>query len=102
MTMLMWSMPAKYQITSIYVSNCSTTPAGAVGGIYTAASKGGTAIVAAGQTYAALTTTTAIEALTNNVATAAQTSLQFYFSLTTAASSGTPTCDVFVDGIGMQ
>ena len=100
--MTMLSPPAKYAITSIYATNCSATPAGAVGGIYTAASKGGTAVVASGQTYTSLASSTAIEALTDNVTTTALTAAQLYFSLTTGASSGTPTCDVYVDGIGLQ
>lgn len=102
MIMLTTNMPPRYAVTSVYVDNCTSTPAGAVGGIYTAASKGGTAVVAASQTYAVLTTTTALQALTNNVATSSLTAAQLYFSLTTAASSGTPVCDIYVDGIGLQ
>lgn len=102
LVMFTWAMPAIYQITSVYMTNCTTTPAGATGGIYTASSKGGAQIVAATQTYTALTTTTAIQALTNNVATTAQSATQLYFALTAGASAGTPNCDVYVDGIGMQ
>jgi hypothetical protein len=101
MIMAVWGMP-RWLVTSVYATNCSTTPAGAAGGIYTAATKGGTQIVAAAQTYTALTTTTAVQALTNNVATASQNATQLYLSLTTGASAGTPTCDIYVDGIGLQ
>lgn len=45
-----------YIIDRIEVYSASTSLTTAAGGIYTAASKGGTAIVAAGQAYSALTT----------------------------------------------
>ena len=100
--------PANLQITSIYVFNCSATPATTVGGIYTAASKGGTAIVAATQTYTALTTTTSMQSLTINAGNlAAGTALAsptnaapWYVSITTAGPA--VTCDFYIDGIGMQ
>ena len=100
--MSMLVLPSKYQVTGINVTNCSTTPAGAVGGIYTATSKGGTAIVAGSQTYTALTSPTMIQALTDAVITTSQTAPQLYFSLTSAAASGTPTCDIYVTGVGLQ
>lgn len=98
--MTMLTLPPKYQVTSIYATNCTASPSGDVGGIYTAASKGGTAIVSAGQTYAALASATAIQALTNNATTSSLAVAQFYFSLTTATTGGP--CDVYVDGIGLQ
>jgi hypothetical protein len=106
--MFFFLMPALYQVTAVYVTNCTSTPAGSVGGIYTAPSKGGTAIVGASQTYTSLASNTSLESLT--VASSANalvnsstpSTVQFYFSLTTAASSGTPTCDIYVDGEGLQ
>ena len=101
MVMFVYNMPTYYAVTSIYATNCSATPAGAVGGLYTAASKGGTAIVAATQTYTALTSAAAIQQLTNAVSTSRQSATQLYFSLTTASGT-TETCDIYLDGIGLQ
>lgn len=98
MTMYVYGL-TRYQVTSVYIDNCTVSPSGDAGGIYTAASKGGTAIVAAAQTYTALTTAAAVQALTIN-STAAQTATQLYFSLTTGTTGGP--CDIFVDGIGLQ
>lgn len=44
-----------FRITQIRVDDASVSLTTAAGGIYTAASKGGIAVVAAGQTYSALT-----------------------------------------------
>jgi len=46
---------ASYAITQIRVYNSTRQLATAAGGIYTAATKGGTAVVAAAQTYATIT-----------------------------------------------
>jgi hypothetical protein len=99
--MLDYNMPSNYLITSIYAT-CPTDPTGAVGGIYTGVNKSGTQIVAAAQTYTTAAITPALESLTNNVAVSIQSSSQLYLSLTTAAASGTPTCDIYVDGIGLE
>lgn len=53
-----------YIIDRIIVNNASLSLAAAVGGIYTAASKGGTAVVGSGQVYSALTGATPTLALT--------------------------------------
>ena len=98
--MVMLTLPAKYQVTSIYATNCTVSPSGDAGGIYTATSKGGIAIVAAGQTYTGLDSVTTLQALTNNVTTTSLTAAWFYFSLTTATTGGP--CDIYVDGIGLQ
>jgi len=57
------SLPAKFRITDIVATNASGSPTTAVGGIYTAASKGGQAIIYAGQAYATLTAATALQQL---------------------------------------
>lgn len=44
-----------YVITAIIITNAPTSLSGAIGGFYTAAGKGGTAVVAASQTYSSLT-----------------------------------------------
>jgi hypothetical protein len=52
---VIFSAPAKYIIRRIVVTNASTSLTTAVGGIYPAVSKGGTAIVANTQVYSGLT-----------------------------------------------
>jgi hypothetical protein len=49
-----------FQLTSIIVTNVNISMNAAQGGFYPQASKGGTAIVAAGQSYAALTSSSVI------------------------------------------
>ena len=53
-----------YAVSKILVTNASISLTTAVGGIYTAAAKGGTAIVAADQVYSALTSPTSLLSLT--------------------------------------
>lgn len=87
----------KYIITKIVVTNASTSLTAADGGIYTAASKGGTAIVAAAQVYTALTSATVALDLTlavNNTYTLDN----LYFSLT-GTQGGAATADIYVFGI---
>jgi hypothetical protein len=85
--------------TSIIVTNCSGTFTLAVGGVYPAISKGGTALVAAAQAYTALTGATVVLGLTlaANIATTRQTVNTIYLSLTTGAGSAA-TCDFYVVG----
>lgn len=95
-----------FTLTRIVVTNASISLTTAAGGVYTAASKAGSAIVAAGQVYSALTTsvkfvslTLASISLTDVINSATQTNL--YLSLTTA--QGAPaTADVYVYGITLQ
>lgn len=73
----------KYVIDTILVTNASLSLALAVGGVYTAAAKGGTAIVAAVQVYSSLTT--AVKVLNATIAsTDIRTETTLFFSLTTA------------------
>jgi|SRR6266700_2000219 len=93
-----------WQINAIAVTNPSTSLTTAAGGVYTAAAKGGTAMVAAAQVYSGLTTNAANTAgnflLLTMVAAnatiafnAAQTTL--FFNLTTA-QGGAATADIRV------
>lgn len=82
-------------VTEILVTKASISLTTAAGGFYSAAAKGGTAIVAAGQTYAALTANTlamkpAIAALLRGLS-------QIFFSLTTAQGAAA-TADIYVYG----
>jgi hypothetical protein len=93
---------AKYVITEIDITNPSVSLTTAAGGFYSAASKGGVAIVSSGQAYSTLTTnaanTTGNE-MTATLATAGNTTAfnlsQIYLSLTTAQGAAA-TADVRV------
>ena len=87
-----------WQARRITVRNASVSLTTAAGGIYTAASKGGTALVAAAQAYAALTAPAKCLDLTfaTNITNPA-TLTQLYLSLTTAQGVAA-TADVYVYG----
>jgi hypothetical protein len=86
----------RYQITRITVTNASTSLTNADGGIYTATSKGGTAVVAAAQVYTALTSSTVALDLTLAVNNTYNVS-NLYLSLT-GTQGGAATADVRVYG----
>ncbi len=87
----------KYTVEKIDVTNCTVSLTLAAGGFYTAASKGGTAIVAAAQVYTALGgTATTLMNPTLAVTTSSFTGNMF-FSLTTA-QGGAATADIYVWG----
>lgn len=87
-------------VTDIMITNASVSLALAVGGFYTAASKTGTAIVAATQPYSMLTASglaaKAIVAAPVRVLTS-----QIFFALTTAQGSAA-TADIYVLGIALD
>lgn len=92
LTILKWS-PSK-----IIVTNASESMTTAAGGIYSAAAKGGVAIVAAAQAYSGLTTAASLLALTIATAGGNQVfSTVPVFSLTTPQGS-TGTADIYVIG----
>ncbi len=89
----------KYLITKILVTNASVSLATtiAAGGVYTAVTKGGTAIVGSGQAYTALTSSTVALDLTlavNNTYTVSN----LYFSLSNGHGSAA-TADIYVFGV---
>ena len=86
----------KYQITRIVVTNASVSLTTAAGGIYQAASKAGTAIVANSQAYSALTAATTTLDLTLAI-NRTYTLNNLYFSLTTAQGAAA-TADIYVYG----
>jgi hypothetical protein len=88
-----------YSVTSILVTNCSTSLTLAAGGVYSAASKAGTALVAAAQVYTALTGSSVVlsATLAANIATTRYTAAILYLSLTTGQGSAA-TCDFYVIG----
>ena len=94
------TIPAgRWIVRKIVVSNASISLTTAAGGIYTAASKGGTAIVAAAQVYSALTASGKFVDLTlaAGMATDILTATTIYFSLTTAQGAAA-TGDIFIIG----
>lgn len=86
----------RYVITRITVTNASTSLTNADGGIYTAVSKGGTAVVAAAQVYTALTSSSVALDLTLAVNNTYNVS-NLYLSLT-GTQGGAATADVRVYG----
>lgn len=87
----------KYTVDRVIATNCSATPVLAAGGLYTAASKGGSAIVAAGQAYTALTSPGAFLPMTLAITTSTFTAGTLFFSLTVANGTAL-TCDIYVIG----
>lgn len=90
---------AKYIVRKITVTNASTNLTLAAGGIYTATSKGGTALVAATQVYTTLSSATKYLDLTLGalLTTDTQALANLYFSLTTAQGA-TATADIYIIG----
>lgn len=89
----------EYTIDRIIVTNASISLTTAAGGVYSAASKGGTAIVAAAQAYAALTTSAAVLALT--IANTNKRTETPILSLTTGQGSAA-TADVYLIGVALN
>jgi len=97
-----FSNPSKFILRRIVVTNASVSLTTAVGGVYTAASKGGTAVVAAAQAYSSLTTSALFLDLTLSTTSSASTTVKssipnLYLSLTTAQGAAA-TADVYVYG----
>jgi hypothetical protein len=92
-----------YIVEYIVVTNASLSLTTAAGGVYTAASKGGSAIVAAGQVYSALTAATKFikATLAGTALTDRLTGATLYFSLTTGQGAAA-TADIYVFGRMLQ
>lgn len=88
----------RYVIQAIWVTNCSANLTTAAGGVYPTTAKGGTAIVAAGQVYSALTAATILLPLTIAAGNVIYNQAIVYLSLTTPQGSAA-TCDVYVIGM---
>lgn len=96
-----------FQLTGILIANASISLTTAVGGFYPQASKGGTAIVAAGQVYSSLTTSSKLLSatlvagvLTTRYSIAELPDWRIYFSLTTAQGAEA-TADLYLLGIDL-
>ena len=88
----------KFRITKITVTNASISLTTVQGGLYTGAGKTGTTIVAAGQSYAALTSASVALDLTLNAPnTVLAAATPLYLSLTTIQGAAA-TADVYVFG----
>ena len=94
---VIFSAPAKYIIRRIVATNASISLTTAVGGIYTAVSKGGTAVVANSQAYSTLSASTKFLYLTLASNTDYRTATSLYLSLTTPQGAAA-TADIFVYG----
>lgn len=91
-----------WEPTGIQAMNCSGSFTLAAGGVYPAASKGGTALVGSLQSYSSLTGATIMLPMTlgAGVATTRYTITTVYFSLTTAAGAAA-TCDIYIMGVDL-
>ena len=91
------TLPSKWRAANVIVTNASINLTTAAGGVYSAASKAGTAVVAAAQTYTACTTSTKFTSASINgsLADIFNGSTQLYLSLTTGQGA-TATADVYV------
>lgn len=90
---------SKYVVSFVVAANPTASITTAAGGIYTAASKGGSAIIPASQVYSGLKT--ASDAINPQVATSGQELLSqsgVYLSLTTPQGSAA-TADLFIMGV---
>ena len=99
---VMFSNPSKFILRRIVVTNASISLTTAAGGVYTAASKGGTAVVASSQAYSSLSASTLVLDLTLSTTGSASTTVKssipnLYLSLTTAQGAAA-TADVYVYG----
>ena len=90
---------ASYLVTRIRIVDASISLTTAAGGFYTGASKGGVTVVAAGQTYSALTgPTLGMDATISAAGMDRLVASIMYLSLTTAQGSAA-TAGVYVIGI---
>ena len=99
---VIFSNPSKFILRRIVATNASVSLTTAVGGIYTAVSKGGVAVVAASQVYTSLSASTLFLDLTLSPTGSASTTVKssipnLYLSLTTA-QGGAATADFYVYG----
>lgn len=94
--------PGVWMPTQILVTNASASLTLSVGGVYPAASKGGTPIVAAAQAYSALTGSSILLPLTLSAGALSTryTIGTIYLSLTTGLGSAA-TVDVYVIGVNL-
>lgn len=95
--------PNKYIIRRVVVTNASVSLTTAVGGIYTGPGKTGTAVVPAGQTYAALTSHTKFLNTGQHISTITDAFVTdpLYFSLTTPQGVAA-TADIYIYGDSVE
>ena len=89
----------KYRVTAVWVENCTGALSSAAGGVYDAASKGGNALVAAGQTWATCTSATTMQTATLGAALSVKETAQNLFLSLTTGNGTTQTGDIFIEGI---
>ncbi len=88
---------SKYYVDKVIVTNASTSLTLAVGGLYTATSKGGSQVIGNTQIFSALTASTKILLLTSLITGDVLTVSQLYLSLTTGQGSAA-TADIYLYG----
>lgn len=93
---------SKFRISEIDVTNCSTSLTLAAGGFYSAASKGGTAIVAAAQVYSAATgSTIVVNPTVSATGGATAWALSTIYLALTVAQGSAATCNVAIYGVDL-
>jgi len=93
---LMIPASARFRVTKITVENASVSLTAAAGGVYPAASKGGTALVSSAQAYSSLTGAAIALDLTLATANAVQPAGTPLFLALTTAQGAAATADVYV------
>jgi hypothetical protein len=93
-----WAALNPFRITKITAKNASTSLTTAAGGVYPSATKGGTAIVAAGQAYTALTAATIALDLTLAVGTTVYAKGGSPILSLTTGQGGAATADFYLFG----
>lgn len=92
---------SKYFVDKVVVTNASTSLTTAIGGLYTATSKGGSQVIAGTQVLSALTGSTKVILLPSLIAGDILTASQLYLSLTTGQGAAS-TADFFVYGYDLS
>ena len=88
---------SKYFIDKVVITNASTSLTLAVGGLYTAASKGGSQVIGNTQVFSALTASTKVVLLPSLITGDVLTATQLFLSLTTGQGTSS-TCDIYIYG----
>ncbi len=91
----------KYYIDKVIVTNASISLTLAVGGLYTAASKGGSLVLGSAQAYSGLTGSTKVVNLASLLTADTLTASTLYLSLTTAQGSAA-SADWYIYGFELK
>lgn len=94
-------LSTRYYIDKVIVANASVSLTLAVGGLYTAASKGGSLVLGSAQAYSGLTGSTKILSVASLLTSDTLTASTLYLSLTTGQGSAA-TADWYIYGFELK